>query len=102
MQRERFGGFGDTVVPDTELITVIPSSLTVAVDDTKSKARRPLVVIAGPPAEEKALCKKIAKKHNFASLNSAMLRERAKTDVNRGEDGVRTFGERYTSFPNSS
>lgn len=54
---------------------------TVAAD-SKGKVRRPLVVIAGPPAGGKGtLCKKIACKYNFKHISTgAMLREKAKTD----------------------
>ena len=87
-KRERFGGFGGYGGSGygTDYGHSFKSH-TVAVDDTKSKARRPLVVIAGPPAGGKGtLCKKIAKKYNFVHLSTgAMLRERAKTDVNLAE-----------------
>ena len=87
-QRDRFGGFGGYGGSGygTEYGHSFKSH-TVAVDDTKSKARRPLVVIAGPPAGGKGtLCKKIAKKYNFVHLSTgAMLRERAKTDKSLAE-----------------
>jgi len=56
-------------------------SHTVA-EDSKGKVRRPLIVIAGPPAGGKGtLCKKIAKKYNFVHISTgSVLRERAKKD----------------------
>ena len=83
-QHDRFGGYGGYGGSGYGVSYGHSfKSHTVALDDRKGKVRRPLIVIAGPPAGGKGtLCKKIVKKYNFVHLSTgAMLRERAKTDV---------------------